>query len=60
MREADPVIEESGSVEDIHRLRLMALLYQLVREKESRGAASTLGIDPSSRPCPATCWCVDS
>ena len=46
MREADPVIEESGSVEDIHRLRLMALLYQLVREKESRGTPAP------ARPAP--------
>ena len=46
MRQAEPVIEESGSVEDVHHLRLMALLHELVREKGNRGAASALGIDP--------------
>ena len=46
MRQAEPVIEESGSVEDVHHLRLMALLHELVREKGNRGAAFALGIDP--------------
>ncbi len=46
MRPAEPVIEESGSVEDVHHLRLMALLHELVRGKGNRGAASALGIDP--------------
>ena len=40
-----PVIGERGSVEDVHRLRFMALLHKLVRKKEPRGAAA-LGIDP--------------
>ena len=46
MRQTEPVIEDSGSVEDVHHLRLMALLHELVREKGNRGAASALGIDP--------------
>ena len=46
MRKAEPVIEESRSVEDLHHLRLMALLHELVRKKGNRGAASALGIDP--------------
>ena len=45
MRQAGPIIKESGSVEDLHHLRLMALLHELVREKGNRGAASVLGID---------------
>ena len=46
MRQTAPVIEESGSVENVYHLRLMALLHELVREKGNRGAASALGIDP--------------
>ena len=46
MRSVEPVIKESGSVEDVHHLRLMALLHELVREKGNRGAAQALGIDP--------------
>ena len=46
MKNVEPVIEESGSVEDVHHLRLTALLHELVREKGNRGAASVLGIDP--------------
>ena len=46
MRNVEPVIEEGGSVEDVHHLRLMALLHDLVRKKGNRGAASVLGIDP--------------
>ena len=41
MRQAEPVV-----VEDVHHLRLMALLHELVREKGNRGAASALGLDP--------------
>ncbi len=33
-------------MEDVHHLRLMALLHELVREKGNRGAALALGIDP--------------
>ena len=46
MRTARPVIKESGRVEDVHHLRLMALLHELVREKGNRGVAAALGIDP--------------
>ena len=46
MRGTEPVVEDSGVVEDVHHLRLMALLCELVREKRNRGAAATLGIDP--------------
>ena len=46
MRQTEPVIEDSGVVEDVHHLRLMALLHELVREKGNRGAAAALGIDP--------------
>ena len=46
MRNVESVIEESRNVEDVHHLRLMALLHELVREKGNRGAALALGIDP--------------
>ena len=46
MRQAEPVIEESRAVEDVHHLRLTALLHELVREKGNRGAAQALGLDP--------------
>ena len=46
MRQAEPVIEDSRAVEDVHHLRLTALLHELVRTKGNRGAASALGIDP--------------
>ena len=46
MRQGEPIIEESRVVEDVHHLRLMALLHELVREKGNRGAASALGLDP--------------
>ena len=46
MRQTEPVIEDSGVVEDVHHLRLMALLHELVRDKGNRGAAAVLGIDP--------------
>ena len=49
MRQAEPVIEESGVVEDVHHLRLMALLHELVRENCNRGAAAVLGIDPRTQ-----------
>ena len=42
MRTARPVIEESGRVEDVHHLRLMALLHELVREKGNRGVAAAM------------------
>ena len=46
MRNVEPVIEESRVVEDVHHLRLMALLHELAREKGNRGAAAALGLDP--------------
>ena len=33
-------------MEDLHHLRLMALLHELVRERELKGAAEALGLDP--------------
>ena len=44
-RTMKPVIGERGSVEDVHHLRLMALLHELVRQRGPRGAATALGID---------------
>ena len=38
-------IDRSGSVEDLHHLRLMALLDDLVRDKGPRRAAADLGVD---------------
>ena len=45
MRNVEPVIKESRSVEDVHHLRLMSLLHELAREKGNRGAAQALGLD---------------
>lgn len=39
-------MQESRNVEDLHQLRLMALLHELVRERDLRGAAEALGLDP--------------
>ena len=39
-------MERSRNVEDLHHLRLMALLHELVRERDLRGAAEVLGLDP--------------
>ena len=41
-------IEESKDVENIHHMRLMALLQELVREKGYKGAARVLEIDPQT------------
>ena len=38
-------IDRSESVEDLHHLRLMALLDDLVRDKGHRRAAADLGVD---------------
>ncbi len=46
MRNVEPVIEESRNVEDVHHLRLMSLLHELVREKGNRSVVSALGIGP--------------
>ena len=48
MRETESVIEDSRVVADVHHLRLMALLHKLVREKDNRGAAAALDIDPGT------------
>ncbi len=45
MRTTEHGIESSGDVEDLHHLRLMALLQELVREKGYKGAARVLEID---------------
>jgi len=42
------VIESSGDLNDLHHLRLMALLKELVREKGYKGAAGALEIDPQT------------
>ena len=40
-----PGIDRSKSIEDVHHLRLMALLDELVRDKGARKAAEDLGVD---------------
>ncbi len=45
MAEEQPGIDESSSIEDLHHLRLMALLDEQVREKGARRAAADLGVD---------------
>ena len=40
-----PGIDRSKSIEDLHHLRLMALLDELVRDKGARRAAEDLGVD---------------
>ena len=39
-------MERSRDVKDLHHLRLMALLHELVRERDLRGVAEALGLDP--------------
>ena len=39
-------MERSRNVEDLHHLRLMALLHEMVRERDLKGAAEALGLDP--------------
>ena len=43
-RTMKPVIGESGGVEDVHCLRLMTLLIELVWEKGKQGCGDGLGI----------------
>ena len=45
MKSGDSSVEKEKSGEDLHNLRLMALLHELVRKKGRRGAATVLGID---------------
>ena len=40
-----PGIDKSKSIEDLHHLRLMALLDEQVRDKGPRRAAADLGVD---------------
>ena len=46
MRRGATVGGKRPSVEDVHQLRLMALLHDLVRERKLKGAAADLGVDP--------------
>lgn len=46
MRRGTTVGGKRPSVEDVHHLRLMALLHDLVRERKLKGAAAALGVDP--------------
>ena len=45
MKSGGTIIEKSRHVENLHDMRLMALLHELVRDKGRRGPATTLGID---------------
>ena len=45
MKSGEPIIK-SRYVEDLHHLRLMALLHGLVRQHRRKGAAKILGVDP--------------
>ena len=38
-------LQKSRSIEDLHELRLMALLHDLVRKHERKGAGQMLGVD---------------
>ena len=48
MRTTEHGIEKSRDVENVHHMRLMTLLQELVREKGYRGAARVLEIDPET------------
>ena len=48
MKTTEHGIENSRGVENIHHMRLMALLQELVREKGYKGAARVLEIDPQT------------
>ena len=39
-------LERTRSIEDLHELRLMALLHDLVRKHQRKGAGEMLGVDP--------------
>ena len=45
MKSREPVFEKSRSVEDVHHLRLMALLRELVRNKGVMKATQALSVD---------------
>ncbi len=48
MKTTEHGIENSRDVENMHHMRLMALLQELVREKGYKGAARVLEIDPQT------------
>ena len=48
MKTTEHGIEDSRDVENIHHMRLMALLQELVRERGYKGAARVLEIDPQT------------
>ena len=48
MRQAGPVIEDSGVAEGVRRLGPMPPLPEVAREQGSGAAAATLGIDPGT------------
>ena len=48
MKTTEHGIEDSRDVENMHHMRLMALLRELVREKGYKGAARVLEIDPQT------------
>ena len=72
MAEDQPGIDRSKSIEDLHHLRLMALLDEQVRDKGVRKAAEDLGVDhrtlassldsgkadpaDAGGPGPGACW----
>ena len=45
MKAREPIFEKSRSVEDLERMRLMALLRELARGKGVKEAAQALGVD---------------
>ena len=48
MKTTEHGIEDSRDVENMHHMRLMALLRELVREKGYKGAARVLEVDPQT------------
>ena len=48
MKTTEHGIEDSRDVENVHHMRLMALLQELVRERGYKGAARVLEIDPQT------------
>ena len=48
MKTTEHGIEDSRDVENVHHMRLMALLQELVREKGYKGTARVLEIDPQT------------
>ncbi len=45
MKAREPIFEKSRSVEDLERMRLMALLRELARDKGVKEASQALGVD---------------